>query len=183
VARFFLPDCGVAPEPPVFVSISGGFNIFRFVLFLEFRYIWFMLSIGQFRRKGALPVILFLIIAFAGCKSYTVSRKDFEQGLRSRQGSSEGLPVTSLHYKQFKNKLDTLIIADQSGRMKKKRLTQDSKIRIYTKRNKSIKYYAKTLYIYKDEFLIGERTAPKLYGPNYFPVKLKDIDRIEVITY
>ena len=52
-----------------------------------------------------------------------------------------------------------------------------------TNDQKVIRFYVKSLYIYKDQFLIGERTAPKLRGPNYFPVRLSDISRIEFNSF
>jgi hypothetical protein len=81
---------------------------------------------------------------------------------------------------QYNNQVDTLICLDAIGTQKMKRLRYDSKITIITTDNKSIRFYAKTLYIFNDQFLIGERTSPSLRSPNYFPVKLKDIARIEV---
>ena len=81
---------------------------------------------------------------------------------------------------QFNNHVDTLVCLDAIGKQKQKRLKFDSKITIITNDNRSIRFYAKTLYIWKDEFLIGERTAVSLRSPNYFTIKLKDIARIEV---
>jgi hypothetical protein len=130
-----------------------------------------------------LPVAIFVLSGLAGCKVYTINKSDFESGLKSRQGKSTGLAINSLYRKQYKNHLDTIVCANDMGQVMKRKLGQDSKITIYTTSNKTIRYYVKTLYIYKDEYLIGERTAPKLYGPNYFPIKLSDIDRIEVKGY
>jgi hypothetical protein len=126
-----------------------------------------------------LPVIAFLCL-LSGCKVYTINKADLESGLK--QGHSRGLSINHLYKKQYKNSLDTVVCIDEVGKKKLRRLSQDSKVIIYT-RNQSIKYYVKSLYIYKDEYLIGERTAPRLYGPNYFPVKLSEIDRIEVKGY
>jgi hypothetical protein len=134
-------------------------------------------------RPHRLPVYILLFFILAGCRVYTINKTEFESGLKKKQGKHHGLSINMLYKKQFKNSLDTVVCSDMNGALKRKRLSQDSKIRIYTKQNKSIKYYAKSLYIYKDEYLIGERTAPRLYGPNYFPVRLSEIDRIEVMSY
>lgn len=85
-----------------------------------------------------------------------------------------------MYKKQYINAMDTLTCQDAVGHIRTKRLHYDSKITVVTCANKSIRFYAKTLYIWKGEFLIGERTSLNLYGPNYFPIKLSDISRIEV---
>jgi hypothetical protein len=120
---------------------------------------------------------------FSGCKVYTINKSDLENELRPKGREIKGLSLNAMYRKQFKNSIDTLECLDESGAVKLKRINYDSRITIITRKNKAIKYYAKTLYIYKDEFLIGERTAPKLRGPNYFPVKLSDISRIEVVGF
>jgi hypothetical protein len=136
-------------------------------------------------RSAALLLISVVVVQ---CKVYTVNKTDLEKRLNPKGGDSE-YPVatmnsiSSLYQKQMKNNLDTLSCSDEIGKKKMKRINHDSKITIITKKNKAIKLYAKTLYIYKDEFLIGERTKPKLYGPNYFPIKLSEISRIEVKGY
>jgi hypothetical protein len=120
-------------------------------------------------------------ILLVQCKVYTINKSDLESKLRPRGNEVRGLSLNTIYKKQYKNGIDTLIVADESGNViKARRFGYDSKIRVITKKNKSIKYYVKSLYIYKGEYLIGERPAPKLYGPNYFPVKLSEISRIEV---
>ena len=115
-------------------------------------------------------------LALTGCKVYTINKTALEQELKPEKG----LKIGNIHKKTYKNHIDTLWCTDETGNLKMKTINHDSKIVVVTKGNKSIKYYAKTLFIYKDQFLIGERTAPRLRGPNYFPVKLTEIDRIEV---
>jgi hypothetical protein len=122
-------------------------------------------------------------LSFTGCRVYTINKSDLENELMPKEGEIKGLSLNSIYRKQFKNNIDTLECLDESGAVILKRINYDSRITIVTRKNKSIKYYAKTLYIYKNEFLIGERTAPKLRGPNYFPVKLSDISRIEVVGF
>jgi hypothetical protein len=116
------------------------------------------------------------------CKVYTINKNNFENSLNPKNGSAFRTmnSLSQFNSRQFKNSLDTLTFLGEGGTRMTKRFNQDSKIRIVTRDNRIIKYYVKTLYIYKDEFLIGERTKPKFYGPNYFPVKLSDISRIEV---
>ncbi len=130
---------------------------------------------------AALLIIVFSV--FQGCKVYTIDKSDLENELCPKDNEVRGLSINSLYKKQFRNKIDTLECIDQSGLVKLKPIKYDSRITIITRKNKAIKYYAKSLYIYKNEFLIGERTAPKLRGPNYFPIKLSEISRIEVVGF
>jgi hypothetical protein len=123
-----------------------------------------------------------LLLGLGSCKVYTINKTDLEKELKPN-GQAKHLSIGNIYRKQFKNEIDTMVCVDAStGEVKLKHFTPDSKITIVTKGNRAIKYYAKSLYIYKDQFLIGERTAPKLRGPNYFPVRLSDIDRIQVTT-
>jgi hypothetical protein len=69
---------------------------------------------------------------------------------------------------------------DPVGKTKLKKFNYTSKIKIITTTDRSVKLYAKTLYIWNDQYLIGERVSPSLGGPSYFPVRLCDIARIEV---
>jgi hypothetical protein len=131
------------------------------------------------RLCGLRGLQLFILCAFlslSACKVYTINKAALEQELKPEKGLKIGL----LHKKTYKNNIDTLWCTDATGALRIKCVNHDSKIVVVTKGNKSIKYYAKTLFIYKDQFLIGEITAPRLRGPNYFPVKLSEIDRIEV---
>ena len=138
------------------------------------------------KRSGYAPLLLVLMtIGLASCSVYTVDKSHLENKLKptSKTLCRNGLGLNklmALYKKQYNNQVDTLLYLDKIGKIKAKRLTYDSKITIITADNKSIRFYAKSLYIWKDEFLIGERTVPSLHGPNYFPVKLKDIVRIEV---
>jgi hypothetical protein len=120
--------------------------------------------------------ILCIFLGLSGCKVYTINKTALEQELKPEKG----LKIGAIHKKTYKNSIDTLYCTDETGNLKIKCVNHDSKIVVVTKGNKAIKYYAKTLYIYKGQFLIGERTAPRLRGPNYFPVRLSEIDRIEV---
>ena len=138
-----------------------------------------MLSNGILTGLRGAPALFCMVFFAVSCKVYTIDKSEFEQGLKKKQTRQNGISVSKLHVKQFKNQLDTIVCSDENGAMMRKRVSQDAKIRIYTKKQKAIKFYAKTLYIYKNEYLIGERTAPKLYGPNYFPIKLSEIDKIE----
>lgn len=138
------------------------------------------------KRSGYAPLLLIVMaIGLAGCSVYTVDKSHLENKLKpnSKVHCCNGLGLNkllALYKKQYNNQVDTLLYLDKIGKVKAKRLTYDSKITIITTGNKSIRFYAKSLYIWKDEFLIGERTVPSLRGPSYFPVKLKDIARIEV---
>ena len=127
-------------------------------------------------------ILCLSLVYLAGCKVYTINKSDLEKELKPN-GEARILSITNIYRKQFKNDIDTMWCVDATtGEKRMKCFTPDSKITIVTKRNRAIKYYAKSLYIYKDQFLIGERTAPKLHGPNYFPIRLSEIDRIEVTT-
>jgi hypothetical protein len=131
-----------------------------------------------------LPLLIsVLAIGLSRCKVYTINKSDLETKLRPKENCrhAKGLnSLTTMYKKQYINSMDTLTCLDAVGKLKIKRLHSDSKITIITHKNKAIKFYAKTLYIWNGEFLIGERTSLNLYGPNYFPIKLTDISRIEI---
>jgi hypothetical protein len=141
------------------------------------------------RSLVKLPALLFFVaIGLVQCKVYTINKTTLENKLNPKTGFTDfktlnAHSVNTLYKKQFRNNLDTVTCLHESGEIKTKRFNLDSKITIITKNNKAIKYYVKTLYIYKDQFLIGERTMPKLFGPNYFPIRLSEISRIEVNGY
>ena len=137
-----------------------------------------------YRSLIKLPVLISVcVISLTNCKVYTINKNDLESKLSPKQDKHyKGLgSLPSMYKKQYVNTIDTLTCSDAVGKTKTKRLKCDSKITIITNKNKVIKFYAKTLYIWKGEYLIGELTALSIYGPNYFPVKLSDISRIEVI--
>jgi hypothetical protein len=126
--------------------------------------------------RGLHLLFLCVFLAVSGCRVYTINKSALEAELRPEKG----LKIGSIYKKTYKNSVDTLWYHDETGALRVKCINLDSKIVVVTKGKKAIKFYAKTLYIYKDQFLIGERTAPRLRGPNYFPVKLSEIDRMEV---
>ncbi|HEY4195569.1 MAG TPA: hypothetical protein VGM63_08535 [Mucilaginibacter sp.] len=125
-----------------------------------------------------------MAISLASCSVYTINKSDLESKLKPKENShaqKKGLNnLTAMHDRHFINAIDTLRCADAVGQVRTKKFTYDSKITVVTHNNKTIKFYAKTLYIYNDQFLVGERTTPSIYGPNYSLVKLSDISRIEV---
>ena len=133
--------------------------------------------------RGLQALVLCLAMAFTGCKVYTVNKADLESELLPAKGEQKSLAIGYMYRKVYRNSIDTLMCRDEIGKSRIKRISPDSKITIVTKKNQAIKFYAKTLYIYKGQFLIGERTAPRLRGPNYYPVRLSDIDRIEVTGF
>ncbi len=138
------------------------------------------------RNLVKLPALILLLgLSLSGCKVYTIDKTHLETSLKPKSSKifSKGLGLNALiamYKKTYNNHVDTLLCLDPIGNIKTKRLKFDSKITVITTDNKSYKFYAKTLYIWKDEFLIGERIAPSLRSPIYYPVKLKDIARIEV---
>jgi hypothetical protein len=143
----------------------------------------------EYRQKSQIWLnflfISILCISLSGCSVYTINKSDLENGLKPKPCHSckkvYGLnQLTAMYNKQYSNNIDTIRCADALGQIKTKRFTYDTKVTVKTKQNKTIKYYAKTLYIWKEEFLVGERTAPAFYGPNYLPIKLADIVSIEV---
>src|SRR5687768_15317527 len=127
------------------------------------------------RSLVKLPALLLCItIALSGCKVYTIDKSHLETRLKpvSAKWTSKSLNKLLETYRwQFNNNVDTLVCVDPIGKQKQKRLKFDSKITVITNDNRIIRFYAKTLYIWKDEFLIGERTSVSLRSPNYFPVK------------
>ena len=133
----------------------------------------------HFSGPLGLVIVLLLTITTPGCRVYTVNKVDLETELKP----SRGLSVAHIYKRAFRNSIDSLWCVDKLGGRRLKRINQDSRITIVTKGNRAIRFYAKTLYLYKNEFLIGERTAPSLRGPNYYPVRLSEIDRIEVTGF
>jgi hypothetical protein len=126
-------------------------------------------------------LILVFALGLVSCSVYTINKSDLENKLRPKSHAKRSLNVlTAMHSKSYNNAMDTLQCADAIGQIKTKRFNYDSKITIITNQKKTIRFYAKTLYIWKDQYLIGERTGISLYGPNYGLVKLSDINRIEV---
>lgn len=128
---------------------------------------------------------LTFIMALSSCSVYTIDKAHLETKLRpsSKSVASKGLGlnnITKLYQKEYNNRVDTVLCLDRIGKIRAKRLSYTSTVTVITTSNKSIRFYAKTLFIWKDQFLIGERTSPSLRGPKSFPVKLSDIARIEV---
>lgn len=142
-----------------------------------------MLTHAKTRCNPLLALVL--VITLSGCSVYTVDKSHLETKLRpsSTGVSHAGLGLNkliALYKNQYNNHVDTLLCLDRVGQTKAKRLSYDSKVTVITTDNRTIRFYAKTLYIWKNEFLVGERTAPSLRSTNCFTVKLKDIARIEV---
>jgi hypothetical protein len=130
-----------------------------------------------------LPLALSFIMVLTGCSVYTVKPGHFQATLRQKSHKHKGLALNSVNFiKKGKNhnSLDTLSFYSTEGKKRTKKFNYDSKITVVTKDNKEIRYYVKTLYIWNDQYLIGERTKVSFNGPNYFPVKLEDISRIEI---
>jgi len=132
-----------------------------------------------------LPLLIScMALGLASCSVYTINKSDLESKLKPKENSrtqKKGLNTfTAMHNRHYVNAMDTLKCADAIGQIRTKRFNYDSKITVVTNQNKAIKFFAKTLYIYNDQYLVGERTSISIYGPNYFLVKLSDISRIEV---
>lgn len=124
-----------------------------------------------------------MAIGLCNCTVYTINKSDLENTLKPKENvhSSRGLNMyIAMLSKNYINAIDTLKCADPVGQIKTKRFKYDSKITVVTHQKKKIKFYAKTLYIWRGEYLIGELASLNIYGTNYFPVKLCDISRIEV---
>lgn len=138
------------------------------------------------RRLSAL--LLCSTVFFTSCMVCTVDKSILEQKLKTKNEhpNFKGISLKSVSLvrkgKPYNNNIDTLEYFDPvMGKTKKKRFNYSSKVTIITKKDKVVKVYAKSLYIWNDQFLVGERTTPNLRGgPNYFPIKLSDIARIEM---
>ncbi len=132
-----------------------------------------------------LPLLISVMaVGLSNCTVYTINKSDLENKLRPKENthsSKRGLNLlTAMHSKNYTNTIDTLKCADPVGQVRTKRFNYDSKITVVTSQNKEIKFYVKTLYIWNEQYLVGERTTLSIYGPNYFLVKLSDILRLEV---
>jgi hypothetical protein len=142
-------------------------------------------SLNSLIKLSALLIGLSLVTA--SCAVFTVNKSDLEKKLKSKSEhpNYKGISLKSVSLikkgKPYNNNIDTLLCVDGTGQLKVKKFNYTSTIRIITKKDKSVKLYAKTLYIWNDQFLVGERVSPSIYGgPNIFPVKLSEISRIEV---
>lgn len=126
-----------------------------------------------------------LCFSFSSCKVYTINKSDLEGKLKTKSCFSckeiYGLNrLDNMYNKQYTNSIDTVTCTSNEGQLCTKRFTYDTKITIRTHGKKKVKLYAKTLYIWRNEFLVGERTNPSFFGPHYFPVKLSEIASIEI---
>lgn len=137
-------------------------------------------------KRGSL-LLFTIIVAFyvSGCAVYTVDKSQLEATLKpaSEKVSHKGLGLNKLmamYKKQYNNRVDTIVCVDKIGKVKVRKLSVDSKITVITNDNKAFNFYAKTLYIWNEEYLIGERTTINLRRNNCCTVRLKDIARIEV---
>src|SRR3954463_11037584 len=105
------------------------------------------------RNFGKFPAFLFFIaLSFSSCKVYTVDKSQLETTLKpvSKKNSHKGLGLNHLLEKyqyQFNNQVDTLRCCDAIGKVKTKKLRFDSKITVILANNRSVKFYAQTLYI------------------------------------
>jgi len=132
-----------------------------------------------------LPLLISVMaMGLSNCTVYTINKSDLEYKLKPKENiysSKKGLNLlTAMHSRSYTNAIDTLKCADNVGQVKTKRFNYDSKITVVTNQNKEIGFYLKTLYIWNEQYLVGERTTLSIYGSNYFLVKLSDISRIEV---
>lgn len=130
-------------------------------------------------------LILMLVFALSGCAVYTVDKSHLETKLKpsSIAVSQKGLGLNkliALYKKPYNNRVDTLVCRDKIGQAKPRRVRYDCKVTVITNKHQTINFYAKSLYIWNEEFLVGERTTLNLRKSNCFSVKLKDIARIEV---
>ena len=138
-----------------------------------------------FSGRSVLILLIFIVLGFSQCAVYTVERTHLEAKLRpsSAAVTHKGFGINkllALYQSPYNNRVDTLLCFNRTGCLTPKRLKLDSKVTVITKTNKAIHFYAKTLFIWNEEFLIGERTKLNLRRSNCFSVKLKDIARIEV---
>lgn len=132
-------------------------------------------------------LLLCSTILFTSCAVCTVNKSVLEEKLKlkSEHPNYKGISYNAVSLvkkgKPYNNNIDTLLCLDQVGKKKLKRFGYSSKVTIVTNTDKSVKVYAKSLYIWNDQFLIGERAKPSILGgPDFFPVRLCDIARIEV---
>jgi len=146
-----------------------------------------MLVSRQLLRHTRPALFICLSLWLTSCAVCTVNKCVLEEKLskKSEHPNYKGISMNAVKLvrkgKSYNNNIDTLLCEDAVGKAKMKKFSYSSKVRIITKRDESVRVYAKTLYIWNDEFLVGERVTPGLTGgPSYFPVRIEDIARIEV---
>jgi hypothetical protein len=131
-------------------------------------------------------LLLFPLMLLTSCNVYTVKKSDLESTLRSddNRSASHSMNMRAIEMIQngkiYNNQIEALPCSDKEGASHIKRVKFDSKIVVVTKRDQAIKYYTKTLYIWKNEYLIGERTTPTFHGPNIYPIRLSEIQDIKI---
>src|SRR5213596_484297 len=114
------------------------------------------MSTNRHRMPGVHPLIIILLTLFAAsCSTYTVRTHYFAHSLRQTGHKMKGLSLNSvsgIRKGKNHNTLDTVSCYDSNGNVQLKKLNDDSKITVVTKDNREIRYYVKTLYIWKDQF-------------------------------
>lgn len=151
----------------------------------EINVILIMLT-DTFTCRNLFPaLILMMVLCLSSCAVYTVDKSHLETKLKpsSVAVSHNGLGLNkliALYKKPHNNRVDTLVCLNKIGQAKPRRVRYDSKMTVITNKHQTINFYAKSLYIWNEEFLVGERTTLNLRKANCFSVKLKDIARIEV---
>jgi len=131
-----------------------------------------------------LPTILIATILQSSCAVYTVDRHHLEARIKPLDDFCTAGLNRLLHTasRQYNNHVDSLRCILEDGQTQMKKLRGDSRLRITTKNRQVLYFYARTVYIWKEEFLIGERSTFTWRNSLYTPVRLRDILRIEVKT-
>jgi hypothetical protein len=134
--------------------------------------------------RNYLPFILLASLWMTSCAVYTV---DFSH-LQPRIVPGDTLSTRGLNrilhtsVVQYNNHLDSVPCLLADGYAKMKKIRSDARLRIITKNRQVISFYARTVYIWKNEFLIGECSSISWKSTLYRPVRLKDIVRVEVVS-
>jgi hypothetical protein len=129
-----------------------------------------------------LPAIIIAVTLQSACAVYTVDLHHLEARIKPLDDCCTAGLNRLLHTasRQYNNHIDSLRCILEDGQTQMKKLRGDSRLRITTKSQKVLYFYTRTVFIWKEEFLIGERSTLSWRNSLYTPVRLRDILRIEV---
>jgi len=134
--------------------------------------------------RNYLPFILLASLWMTSCAVYTVDFSQLQPRIvpadDPRTKGLNRLLQTSIW--QYNNHLDSIYCLLPGGGTCMKKIRSDSRLRIITKNKEVISLYARTVYIWKHEFLVGECSSLSWKNSLYRPVRLKDIVRVEVLS-
>lgn len=137
----------------------------------------------QYRGVLLAPGLLLLLLFTNSCSVYLIDKDQLQARLSANENCCKegGLKkLLSTYHVQYNNKMDSISYFDAGGALKKRPVKYDTRLRVVTRTKGSFWMYARTLFIWKGEYLVGERGEVKLKNTGYLPVPICEIERIEI---